>query len=81
MIHAEAFFPAQNIARYDDLRRDLEVANHDFGEVILGNGAKNGKTRSIKLTIPHGLNTPQNQWAGIANQAVTAMVTLFARIS
>ena len=81
MIHAEAFFPAQNIARYDDLRRDLEVANHDFGEVILGNGAKNGDTRSIKLTIPHGLNTPQNQWAGIANQAVTAMVTLFARIS
>ena len=80
MIHAEAFFPAQNIARYDDLRRVLRVANHDFGQGILGNGAKNGKTRSIKLTITHGLNAPSASWNTIAQDAVTAMVTLFARV-
>ena len=80
MIHAEVFFPAKNIRRYDDLRRVLGVENHDFGQGILGNGAKNGDTRSIKLTIPHGLNAQQNQWDKIANKAVAAMVTIFARV-
>ena len=80
-IHAEVFFPADNIALYDDLRRVLGVANHDFGQGILGNGDNNGITRSIRLTITQGLNAPQNQWDEIARQAVTAMVTLFARVS
>jgi len=79
-IHAEVFFPADNIALYDDLRRVLGVANHDFGQSIQGNGANNGRTRSIRLTIPHGLNAPRDQWTTIANQAVAAMVTLFARV-
>jgi N-glycosylase/DNA lyase len=47
----------------------------------MGNGAKNGDTRSIKLTIPRGLNAPQDQWDEIAQQAVAAMSTLFGRVS
>jgi hypothetical protein len=80
-IHAEVFIPAPYIARYDALRNFLGVAGHDFGDGILGNGVNNGETRSIKLTIPRGLNAPQNQWDEIAQQAVAAMVTLFDRVS
>ena len=80
-IHAEVFIPAPYIACYDALRIFLGVEGHDFGDGILGNGARNGRTRSIKLTIPRGLNAPENQWDEIAQQAVAAMVTLFNRVS
>jgi hypothetical protein len=80
-LHAEVFIPKQSIARYDALRVFLGVANHDFGNGIRGNGANNGKTRSIKLTIPRALNAPQNEWDEIAHQAVAAMATLFNRVS
>lgn len=80
-IHAEVFIPAQHIDLYDALRAFLEVADHDFGNGILGNGAKNGRTRSIKLTVPRGLNAPPSEWDEIAQQAVAAMTTLFNRVS
>ena len=80
-LHAEVFMPRRHIARYDALRIFLGVAGHDFGDGILGNGANNGETRSIKFTIPRGLNAPQNEWDEIAQQAVAAMVTLFDRVS
>ena len=80
-IHAEVFIPAQHIARYDALRDFLGVANHDFGDGIMGNGGENGQTRSIKLTIHPGLHAPKNEWDKIAQQAVAAMVTLFNRVS
>lgn len=80
-LHAEVFIPKQSIARYDALRAFLGVANHDFGDGIHGNGAKNGLTRSIKLTISRGLDAPQNEWDEIAQQAVAAMATLFNRVS
>ena len=80
-IHAEVFIPRHHIARYDALRAFLGVDEDDFGDGILGNGAKNGKTRSIKLTIPRGLNAPPNEWDEIAQLAVAAMTTLFDRVS
>jgi hypothetical protein len=80
MIHAEVFIPAQHVGRYDVLRHALGVDGHDFGDGILGNGENNGITRSLKLTIPRGLNAPQNEWDEIANEAVSAMITLFERI-
>ena len=80
-IHAEVFIPAKHIASYDALREFLAAIGHDFGDGIMGNGAKNGDTRSIKLTIPRGLNAPQDQWDEIAQQAVAAMSTLFGRVS
>jgi hypothetical protein len=79
-IHAEVFIPAQHIARYDALRVFLGDANDDFGDSIVGNGAKNGKTRSIKLTVRRGLNAPQNQWDEVARQAVSAMCVIFSRV-
>ena len=79
-IHAEVFIPARHVARYDALRHFLGVNGHDFGDGIVGNGAKNGRTRSIKLTWPRGLNAPQNQWDEIARQAVSVMTTLFNRV-
>ena len=80
-IHTEVFIPGQHIDRYDALCEFLGVVEHDFGDGIMGNGANNGITRSIKLTIPHGLNAPQNEWDEIAQQAVAAMITLFTRVS
>jgi hypothetical protein len=80
-IHAELYIPNKLIARYDDLCRSLHIADHDFGDGIMGNGAKNAQTRSIKITIHQGLNAPQNEWANIARQAVAAMVTLFGRVA
>ena len=80
-IHAEVFIPPQHIARYDALRAFLGVEGHDFGDGIMGNGADNGITRSIKLTIPCGLNAPRNKWDEIAGQAIVAMATLFDRVS
>lgn len=79
-IHAEVFIPAKHIDRYDALRKFLGMTGHDFGDRITGNGAKNGKTRSIKLTVDRGLNAPQNEWDQIARQAVAAMTTLFDRV-
>jgi len=80
-IHAEVFIPARHVARYDALREFLGVAGHDFDDGIVGNGAKNGRTRSIKLTVPRGLNASPGEWNEIARQAVAAMTTLFDRVS
>ncbi len=79
-LHAEVFIPAKHVARYNALRKYLGVTDHNFGDGIRGNGAKNGKTRSIKLTVPQGLNAPQNDWHAIADQAVDAMAILFDRV-
>ena len=79
-IHAEVFIPAQHIARYDALRVFLGVANDDFGDGIVGNGTRNGKTRSLKLTVPRGLNAPKNQWDEVALKTVSVMTTLFNRV-
>jgi hypothetical protein len=79
-IHAEVFIPAKHIASYDALREFLAVIGHDFGDGIVGNGAKNGDTRSIKLTIECGMKAPQNEWDQIADEAVAAMKTLFGRV-
>lgn len=79
-IHAEVFIPARHVARYDALRHFLGVDGHDFGDGIRGNGERNGITRSLKLTIPRGLNAPQNEWDEIANEAVSAMTSLFDRV-
>lgn len=76
-IHAEVFIPAKFIARYDALRSFHNIPDHDFGDGIMGNGAKNGVTRSLKLTVARGLNTPQNEWDKIAKQTVFAMGLLF----
>ena len=80
-IHAEVFIPAPHVARYDALRQFLGVNGHDFGDGILGNGANNGITRSLKLTVPHCLNAPQAEWDEIADEAVAAMTSLFGRVS
>jgi hypothetical protein len=79
-IHAEVFIPAEHVARYDMLRRFLGVNNHDFGDHIVGNGAANGKTRSVKLTLNRGLNAPQNEWDEIAKESVSNMKVLFNRV-
>lgn len=78
-IHAEVFIPFKHIARYNRLRDFLGVMGHDFGDGITGNGARNGRTRSLKLTIPHGLNSSQNEWVEISRRAVSAMNILFNR--
>jgi len=80
-IHAEVFIPAKYIARYYALCDFFGVENHNFGDGIVGNGANNRKTRSLKLTVLHGLNVPEVEWNGIAGQAVAAMITLFERVS
>ncbi len=79
-IHAEVFIPVPYVARYDALRKFLGTTGHDFGDGIVGNGAKNGRTRSIKLTVPRGLNAPTSEWNEIAQQAVAAMTALFDRV-
>ena len=79
-VHAEVFIPRQCVTRYDDLMVFLKVADHDFGDGIKGNGAKNGKTRSIKLTISSGLYSPETEWDEIADKAVAAMTALFGRV-
>lgn len=79
-IHAEVFVPARHITRYDALRLFMGVEEHDFGDGIYGNGAKNGKTRSLKVSVGRGLDSPQTEWDEIAKQAVSAMSTLFDRV-
>ncbi len=79
-VHAQVFIPAQHVARYDALRAFLGAADHEFGDGIKGTGEKDGKTRSLKLTVPGGLKAPQSEWDGIAKQAVSVMGTLYNRI-
>lgn len=79
-IHAEVFIPTQHAARYDALRCFLGVSDHDFGDCIVGNGAKNGRTRSLKLTLERGLSAPEREWNDIAKQAVSAMDVIFNRV-
>lgn len=80
-IHAEVFIPARHVTRYEALRQFLGVDNHDFGDGIIGNGAANGKTRSLRLTVPCGLHAPQNKWDEIAELTISAMNVLFKRVS
>ncbi|MEI6713480.1 MAG: hypothetical protein WCO60_06995 [Verrucomicrobiota bacterium] len=79
-IHAQVFIPPSHVARYEALRDFLKVPAHDFGDGIRGTGEKQGKTRSLKVTISGGLDTPRNEWEKVARDAVAAMVLLYERV-
>ena len=79
-IHAQVFLPKQQRARYDSLRSFLGVSDHDFGDGIVGTGFKNGKTCSLKLTVPRGASAPEREWGSLAEESISAMNRLFTQV-
>jgi hypothetical protein len=75
-IHAEYFFPRNGVSIYNHVQ-DAMLANNDlFAHGIQGNGINNRTTRSIKLTLNGGANSPREEWNDIALTAAITMDTL-----
>jgi hypothetical protein len=72
-IHAEYFFPGNQVLIYDRLHGALLANNHLFAHGIQGNGFNERTTRSIKLTLQRGANSPREEWDDIALTSVNNM--------
>ena len=61
------------------MRSNTPGLQHDFGQGIVGNGPKQGRTRAIVLAFDHGggWGSPETEWPAIAESAIEAMATLF----
>jgi hypothetical protein len=79
-VHAQVFIPAAHRNRYDQLREDLGVEDHYFGDGIQGSGWKEGDTASIKLTLSIPTPLKVDDIESFAEQAVANMETLRGRI-
>jgi hypothetical protein len=80
-VHAQVFIPNKHIGRYDMLCKALDVHNHDFGSGIMGSGSnKDGRTRSIKLTLTFSTSLDDTNIDEYARKSVQNMSTLHKEI-
>lgn len=79
-ISAQVFMPEGKCEKYEALREHHSLEGHDFGDGITGNGAKQGKTRtiSIKMDLPHAVFAHTYEWLQFADQCVQSMERLYA---
>jgi Ca-activated chloride channel family protein len=78
-VSAQVFMPEGKCEKYEMLRKRHGLEGHDFGDGITGNGAKEGKTRtlSIKMDLPDRNFTPNQQWSQFADECVQSMQRLY----
>ena len=69
--------------KYQDVQQGLSVPTnaHDFGNGILGNGGKEGKTRSISKSTRQGASADHTTFPRIAQEAVSNMSQIFTLVS
>jgi hypothetical protein len=69
--------------KYQDVQQGLSVPPnaHDFGNGILGNGGKEGKTRSISKSTRQGASADHTTFPRIAQEAVSNMSQIFTLVS
>jgi hypothetical protein len=80
-VRVDVFFPKQYVPRYDAIRKAAGIQGHDFGDGIVGNGADQGKTRSIATMVDRGANAHDSELKSIAEASVEAMNRLYERIA
>ena len=76
-VKAGAFFPPKCIKLYENLLKENSHPRHAFGPGITGNGAKEGKTRTISIAIPGGAGSPKSDWDVMADHAVEGMENIY----